>query len=134
MRALTATVVAGVLALLVAGCGPKKEEIPQMEPAEVRAVTQAPAGPAPVETPRATVARPRTAAPGAADSETAGSARAGQTSIQTYTMKAGDTLYTLAQRFYGDPKLWTRIAEANRDKITDVSRIPVGTVLIIPPK
>jgi 5'-nucleotidase len=53
---------------------------------------------------------------------------------QTYTVKAGDTLYTLAKRFYGDGKLWTRIADANKDKIKDVSHIPIGTVLTIPPK
>jgi len=53
---------------------------------------------------------------------------------QTYTMKPGDTLYTLARRFYGDGKLWTKIHEANKDKVRDVYDIPVGTVLTIPPK
>jgi len=53
---------------------------------------------------------------------------------QTYTMKPGDTLYTLARRFYGDGKLWTKIHEANKDKIRDVYDIPIGTVLTIPPK
>jgi len=49
-------------------------------------------------------------------------------------MQRGDTLYGLARRYYGDGKLWTRIAEANRDKFRDVTAIPVGTVLVIPPK
>jgi nucleoid-associated protein YgaU len=49
-------------------------------------------------------------------------------------MKAGDTLYGVARRFYGDGKLWTKIFEANKDKIRDVSDIPIGTVLVIPPK
>ena len=53
---------------------------------------------------------------------------------QTYTMKAGDTLYAVARRFYSDGKLWTKIFEANKDKIRDVADIPVGTVLVIPPR
>jgi len=53
---------------------------------------------------------------------------------QSYQVKAGDTLYTLAKRFYGDGKLWTKIADANKDKIKDVSHIPIGTTLTIPPK
>jgi len=49
-------------------------------------------------------------------------------------MQKGDTLYSLARRFYGDGKLWTKIADANKDKIRDVTSIPVGTVLTMPPK
>jgi len=65
---------------------------------------------------------------------TAGVVTPAATGQQTYTMKAGDTLYTLARRYYGDGKLWTKIFEANKDKIRDVHDIPVGTVLVIPPK
>ena len=135
MRALTVVLMVGVASMLVVGCGPKKEEqIPQMEPAEVQAATTAPTGPVTVESPAipaapsastGKVAKPRNAAMPTATPAAGG---------QTYTVKAGDTLYTLAKRFYGDGKLWTKIADANKDKIKDVSHVPVGTVLTIPPK
>jgi nucleoid-associated protein YgaU len=32
----------------------------------------------------------------------------------TYVTKAGDTLTGIAERFYGDASLWTRIHEANK--------------------
>ena len=51
---------------------------------------------------------------------------------QTYIVQKGDTLYSLAKRFYGDGKLGIRIYNANRDKIRDL--IAVGMVLVIPPK
>ncbi len=38
------------------------------------------------------------------------------------------------RRFYGDGKRWTKSAYANKDKMRDVTSIPVGTVLTIPPK
>jgi nucleoid-associated protein YgaU len=53
---------------------------------------------------------------------------------QTYTVQKGDTLYSLAKRYYGDGKLWTKIADANKDKIRDAQSVPIGTVLTIPPK
>jgi nucleoid-associated protein YgaU len=53
---------------------------------------------------------------------------------QTYTVQKGDTLYGLAKRFYGDGKLWTRIADANKDKIRNATTVPAGAVLVIPPK
>lgn len=49
---------------------------------------------------------------------------------RTYTVRAGDTLYRLAARYYGDGSLWRRIAEANR--ITSTASIAVGQVLVIP--
>lgn len=44
----------------------------------------------------------------------------------------GETLWKLAERFYGDATLWTVIRDANTD-CPDPRRIPVGTVLTIPP-
>lgn len=43
---------------------------------------------------------------------------------------AGETISGLAHRYYGDWKLWRRIAERNR--IDDVRRIAPGTALLIP--
>jgi len=112
-----------VLAFSVLGCAEKREEeLPQIDPAELQATAPAPAMTA--ETPMVEVEKPVPAVP----------AVPAQPSGETYAMKRGDTLYSLAKRFYGDGKLWTRIADANKDKIRDVTGIPVGTVLAIPPK
>jgi nucleoid-associated protein YgaU len=49
-----------------------------------------------------------------------------------YTVVAGDTLRSIAQRFYGDENQWPRIFNANRDQISNPDVIQVGWVLTIP--
>jgi nucleoid-associated protein YgaU len=49
-----------------------------------------------------------------------------------YTVVAGDTLRSIAQRFYGDENQWRRIFNANRDQITNPDLIQPGWVLTIP--
>ena len=44
----------------------------------------------------------------------------------------GDSLASVAQREYGDPRLWKALATANG--IEDPARIPVGTRLLVPPR
>jgi nucleoid-associated protein YgaU len=44
----------------------------------------------------------------------------------------GDTLLAIAQQAYGDPALWMRIFEANRDQILNANLIFPGQVLRIP--
>ena len=51
---------------------------------------------------------------------------------RAYTVVAGDTLSKIARQFYGDPKLYPRIFEANRDQLSDPDRIKVGQKLKIP--
>ena len=51
---------------------------------------------------------------------------------QTYVVQKGDTLFELARRFYGDQSKWKDIWEANRARLSDPDRLPVGTKLIIP--
>lgn len=46
------------------------------------------------------------------------------------TMKSGDVLWNLAQQYYKDPMKWKYIAEKN--KIRNERRIPIGTVVYIP--
>lgn len=54
---------------------------------------------------------------------------------ESYTVADGDTLATIAERFYGDPTLWRRIYDANRGTIGDnPDNVRVGTTLRIPPK
>lgn len=120
MRGLIGVMVVAVMASTVVGCAQKKEEIPPVDMSQMQAPAPAPEeGAVQVETPGATV-------PTVTGETTTGG--------QTYTMQRGDTLYSLAKRFYGDGKLWTRIADANRDKFRDEKSIPVGTVLVIPPQ
>jgi 3D (Asp-Asp-Asp) domain-containing protein len=56
-----------------------------------------------------------------------------QTSSQNYTVQAGDTLFLIAQKFYGDGNLWQLIYETNRAAIgPDPNQLQVGMVLVIP--
>lgn len=50
----------------------------------------------------------------------------------THTVKSGDTLWAMAQKYYGDPTLYTIIAEVNG--VTNPRTIQNGTVLVIPNK
>jgi nucleoid-associated protein YgaU len=52
---------------------------------------------------------------------------------QSYTVQKGDTLYSLARRFYSDQAKWKVILEANRAAIPNPDVIRVGQVLTIPP-
>ena len=54
-------------------------------------------------------------------------------SRQSYTVKKGDTLSHIAQRFYGKAGQWSRIYEANRDQLDDPDLILPGQTLKIPP-
>jgi nucleoid-associated protein YgaU len=52
---------------------------------------------------------------------------------KSYTIQSGDTLWTIAEKFYGKGVLWPTIAEANKDVLPDPDRPKVGAVLRIPP-
>lgn len=52
--------------------------------------------------------------------------------VRTYTVRGGDTLIGIAQRFYGSGSHWRRIMEANSDRIDDPASITVGMELHIP--
>lgn len=73
---------------------------------------------------QATVPSP---SPGATD--TATSAPDGAT--QTYVVKSGDTLRSIAQQFYGDPNKFPLISDANA--IDQNNQLRVGQELRIPP-
>jgi LysM repeat protein len=51
---------------------------------------------------------------------------------QTYTVQAGDTLWSIAKRFYGSGFKWDVIYNANYDVIKNPRMIYVGQVLLIP--
>ncbi|HKW03217.1 MAG TPA: LysM peptidoglycan-binding domain-containing protein [Vicinamibacterales bacterium] len=51
---------------------------------------------------------------------------------QWYEVKKGDTLSKIAKEFYGDPSLYTKIFEANQDRLKNPDLIQVGQKLRIP--
>jgi len=51
---------------------------------------------------------------------------------RTYTIKRGDSLWKIAQEFYGDGNRWPEIFEANRDTIDDANLIFPGNQIRIP--
>lgn len=51
---------------------------------------------------------------------------------KTHTVKKGDTLWALAAKYYGSGAQYTKIYNANKDKISNPNLIYVGQVLTIP--
>lgn len=51
---------------------------------------------------------------------------------RTYLVASGDTLGTIAKKFFGDANRWTDIFEANKDTVKDPNTIQVGQELNIP--
>lgn len=51
---------------------------------------------------------------------------------QSYVVQAGDTLWSIAQRFYGNPLMWSHIYYANQSQIHDPNEIYPGQQLTIP--
>jgi nucleoid-associated protein YgaU len=121
-----------VFALAMAGCANRRQEeerLPQLESpglADKEGYGPSPR-PAVVEEPAISPPPPEPAAPPAPAAPPPATA-------QTYVVQRGDTLYSIARRFYGDGKLWTRIHAANQGKYKTHNDIPVGTTLVIPPK
>jgi nucleoid-associated protein YgaU len=52
--------------------------------------------------------------------------------FRTYTVKRGDTLGSISRQFYGNTHNYTKIFEANRDRIKNPNVIEVGEQLMIP--
>jgi len=51
-----------------------------------------------------------------------------------YEVEAGDTLASIAYRFYGSTAMQTEIFDANKDKISSPSNIRAGLTLVLPAK
>lgn len=51
---------------------------------------------------------------------------------RTYTVQKGDTLSKISQKCYGTTKKWKQIYDANREKISNINQLKVGTALNIP--
>jgi Phage tail lysozyme/LysM domain len=51
---------------------------------------------------------------------------------RSYTVQPGDTLYGIAQRYWGNGKYWPALYQANRSKISDPNLIYAGQVMTVP--
>lgn len=71
---------------------------------------------------------PPAAKPVAAQS-TGGSGSSGP---RMHVVAKGDTFYKLARDYYGTASRWREIWKANRQRVSNPERLPVGTKLIIP--
>jgi 5'-nucleotidase / UDP-sugar diphosphatase len=120
-----------VLSLIVlSGCGGTAAQQPTPTTAAA-APTVAAAAPA------ASPQRPPLAAPSASPAVSAPTpAAAGSAEPeQTYEVKAGDTLLSIAEEVYGDATKWRRIYDANKDLIgPDPDKLKLEQKLKIPPK
>jgi len=57
-----------------------------------------------------------------------------QIPMQKYEVHEGDTLYRIAQKVYGEARLWEKIREYNKDKVGAGGELRDGTTLQLPPK
>jgi nucleoid-associated protein YgaU len=51
---------------------------------------------------------------------------------RTYVVQPGDTLFRVAEKFYGDATQWKKIREANRTRIDPDGRIRAGQIIVVP--
>lgn len=58
--------------------------------------------------------------------------KASSANKRTYTVKKGDCLWNIAKKFYGNGALYTKIYDANTNKIANPNLIYVGQVFVIP--
>ena len=49
-----------------------------------------------------------------------------------HKVEKNETLYGIAQQYYGDGDLWPELAKANRDKVDEQGHVVVGVALTIP--
>jgi nucleoid-associated protein YgaU len=82
--------------------------------------------------PPASVPVPAAPQSGAAQGTAAGQRQVSATRARRYRVAAGDSLRTLAVRFYGDAGRWRTIYDANRDKLTSPTALAPGQILSIP--
>ncbi len=67
-----------------------------------------------------------------AQAEGAGRGNSGGRSATRYTVRAGDTLEKIADRFYGDSSKWRLIYDANRARLGPDGTLEVGMELQVP--
>lgn len=108
------------------------ETAPALPPPSRPSAAAAVSNPAPL--PAQTSPRPASAgtAPATA-ARTASTPSASPAGVRRHVITKGDTLYSLAQRYYGNRSRWRDIFEANRDVLrTKDDRLTIGQELKIP--
>ena len=116
-------------ALLVTGCQNKPDEELTRVPPPAYEETVAPEPiPAPeVQGPQVQTQPPSQVAPQPADPEPIGGAAP---QANTYTVRKGDTLWSIAQRVYGDGQRWVDIVDANPG--LSPNKLRVGQTITLP--
>jgi len=51
---------------------------------------------------------------------------------QSYVVEEGDTLYSIARKFYNSPKRWRDIRDANKKKLAGGTKLQPGETITIP--
>ena len=51
---------------------------------------------------------------------------------RTHVVAKGETLSSIAKKYYGDTNEWKKIWEANKNVVPDPKKLKVGTKLVIP--
>ena len=52
--------------------------------------------------------------------------------MRTYVVQPGDTLFRVAEKYYGDSTHWKKIRDANRTRIDPDGRIRAGQIIVVP--
>ena len=53
-------------------------------------------------------------------------------SPRTYVVQPGDSLFRVAEKYYGDSTQWKKIRDANRTRIDPDGRIRAGQIIVVP--
>jgi nucleoid-associated protein YgaU len=137
--------VVSIAVLVLAACEQKKPE-PAMQPEKDKSLAQMDNPPPATMDPYAT--DPYANKPAARPSDTGAAAKKAPAKTsqkeetvvpkgkaaggKTYVVQKGDTLSSIAQKFYGDKKKWKVIWDANKSAVPNKDKLAPGTKLTIP--
>lgn len=54
--------------------------------------------------------------------------------LKKHTVAKGDSLAKISRKYYGDDKLWNRLAEYNKSRVSADNNVNLGVTLMIPPR
>jgi tetratricopeptide (TPR) repeat protein len=92
----------------------------------------APPAPSAAASPAAAVAAPPAAPPGIMAAAAVTESPSESPRVRLYVVQRGDTLQSLALRYYGTRAAWERIYQANRSGLPSKDQLKVGQQLMIP--